>query len=129
MKNTASCPCGSMLDYAPCCGRYHTGTSVPPDAATLMRSRYSAYVKQMEAYLRSSWHPDTCPDALGLDNVPRPQWIGLELKSHCPMDDNHATVEFVARYKLNGRAHRLHEVSRFERIAGRWLYVDGEIKV
>jgi SEC-C motif-containing protein len=37
-------------------------------------------------------------------------------------------VEFVARYKLNGRAFRLHETSRFERVGGRWLYVDGEIR-
>jgi len=37
-------------------------------------------------------------------------------------------VEFVARYKLNGRAFRLHEVSRFARVDGRWLYVDGEIR-
>ncbi|MEQ1592206.1 MAG: YchJ family metal-binding protein [Thiobacillaceae bacterium] len=128
MKATARCPCGSNLDYAQCCGRFHDGSSMAPDAAALMRSRYSAYVKRLETYLRTSWHPDTCPDALGLDDVPRPQWIGLELKSHCPIDDNHATVEFVARYKLNGRAHRLHEVSRFERIDGQWLYVNGEIK-
>jgi SEC-C motif domain protein len=36
-------------------------------------------------------------------------------------------VEFVARYKVNGRAHRLHEISRFVREAGKWLYVDGDI--
>jgi SEC-C motif-containing protein len=47
---------------------------------------------------------------------------------HTPLDDSHATVEFVARYKLNGRAFRLHESSRFERMDGRWLYVDGEIR-
>jgi len=37
-------------------------------------------------------------------------------------------VEFVARYKLNGRAFKLHEVSRFERLDGRWLYAGGEIR-
>ncbi len=36
-----------------------------------------------------------------------------------------ATVEFVARYKVNGRAHRLHEVSRFVLEDGRWFYLDG----
>ena len=39
------------------------------------------------------------------------------------------TVEFVARYRINGRAHRLHEVSRFVRegegAARRWFYLDG----
>jgi SEC-C motif-containing protein len=41
------------------------------------------------------------------------------------LDPDHASVEFVARYKVKGRAHRLHEVSRFVREGGRWFYVDG----
>ncbi len=39
--------------------------------------------------------------------------------------DNHAIVEFDARYKIRGKAHRLCEVSSFERIDGCWYYVDG----
>ena len=42
-----------------------------------------------------------------------------------PADQDHASVEFVARYKVKGRAHRLHEVSRFVREGGRWFYLDG----
>ena len=91
-----------------------------------MRSRYSAYVLDLESYLRATWHPDTCPTELGLDAVPRPQWLGLEVREYRMLDDDHATVEFVARYKLNGRAQGLHEISRFTRMDGRWLYVDGE---
>ncbi|MFO7541321.1 MAG: YchJ family metal-binding protein, partial [Thiobacillus sp.] len=72
------------------------------------------------------WHPATRPAALALDAPPRPQWLGLSVKSHTPQDDTHATVEFIARYKLNGRAFKLHETSRFERVDGRWLYLDGE---
>jgi SEC-C motif-containing protein len=122
-----TCPCGSGKQYADCCGRFHAGETAP-DAATLMRSRYSAYVRGLEDYLNKTWHPDTRPATLGLDAVPRPQWLGLMVKSHVPLDDQHATVDFVARYKLNGRAFRLHEVSRFERVDGRWLYVDGEMR-
>jgi len=40
----------------------------------------------------------------------------------------HALVEFVARYKVNGRAHRLHEVSRFVHENERWFYVDGDVE-
>jgi SEC-C motif-containing protein len=29
---------------------------------------------------------------------------------------------------VNGRAHRLHEVSRFVRENGKWFYVDGEVE-
>jgi SEC-C motif-containing protein len=42
-------------------------------------------------------------------------------------DAEHAIVEFVARYKIGGRAHRLHETSRFVRVDGHWLYTDGDI--
>ncbi|MDP4030345.1 MAG: YchJ family metal-binding protein [Gallionella sp.] len=118
-----SCPCGAA-DYAACCGRYHGGSNAP-DAATLMRSRYSAYVLKLEAYLLATWHPDTRPAALDLaaDNA---KWLGLEVKNHTQESPDRATVEFVARYKIGGRAHRLHEVSNFVREEGRWFYVDGE---
>lgn len=128
MKRAAeNCPCGSGRAYETCCGRYHAGER-PADAESLMRARYSAYVRGIEAYLFDTWHPATRPQNLGLDVDPRPQWIGLAIVSHRPLDATHATVEFVARYKLNGRAFRLHETSRFERVDGSWLYVDGEIR-
>ncbi|WP_324780527.1 YchJ family protein [Thiobacillus sedimenti] len=122
-----NCPCGSGRPLAQCCGRFHAGEPAP-DAESLMRSRYSAYVLGLEDYLLTTWHPATRPPALELDAPPRPQWLGLAVKSHVPLDADHATVEFVARYKLNGRAFRLHETSRFERVAGRWLYVGGDIR-
>ena len=121
-----ACPCGSGRALSDCCGRYHAGEPAP-DAESLMRSRYSAYVLGREDYLLATWHPATRPAVLELDATPRPQWLGLAVKVHVPLDETHATVEFVARYKLNGRAFRLHETSRFERVDGRWLYVDGEI--
>ena len=123
----AACPCGSGRVLEACCGRFHAGAPAP-DAETLMRSRYSAYVLGLEEYLLATWHPDTRPAALELDATPRPQWLVLAVKAHVPLDASHATVEFVARYKLNGRALRLHETSRFEYADGRWLYVGGEIR-
>jgi SEC-C motif-containing protein len=123
----AACPCGSGNAYEACCGRFHAGAP-PPDAESLMRSRYSAYVLGLESYLFATWHPSTRPAALELDAVPRPQWLGLAVKAHTHLDETHATVEFIARYKLNGRAFKLHETSRFERVDGCWLYVDGEIR-
>lgn len=117
------CPCGAA-NYASCCGRYHNGAAAP-DAATLMRSRYSAYVLKLEAYLLVTWHPDTRPAALGLaaDNC---KWLGLEVREFIQESADRATVEFVVRYKIGGRAHRLHEISCFVRDAGQWFYVSGE---
>lgn len=120
------CPCGSGRAVDNCCGQYHAGTAAP-DAERLMRSRYSAFVLGLEDYLLATWHPDTRPAALELDAEPSPQWLGLTIQSHTPLDEHHATVEFIARYKLNGRAFKLHESSRFERVGERWLYVDGEM--
>lgn len=91
----------------------------------MMRSRYSAYVLKLKAYLLATWHSSTRPAALNLatDNT---KWLGLEIKKHTPESADRATVEFVARYKIGGRAGRLHEISRFMREDRRWFYVDGE---
>lgn len=127
-KQNDLCPCGSNSNYADCCARYIEGGAAAPDAEALMRSRYSAYTLLNENYLLASWHPSTRPAALGLAEEAPTKWIGLEVKRHTQQDTEHATVEFVARYKVNGRAHRLHEVSRFVQEAGRWFYVDGDIQ-
>ncbi len=90
-----------------------------------MRSRYSAYVLGLEPYLLFTWHSSTRPESLDLTLPPLPKWLGLEIKRHLAEGDN-ATVEFVARYRVGGRAERLHEVSRFVREGGCWFYVTGE---
>ena len=90
-----------------------------------MRSRYSAYVLDQIDYLLATWHPDTRPAALA-PNEPGQRWLGLEVKAHVQSDENHATVAFVARSKLGGRAYRLTETSRFVRDDGCWLYLDGD---
>lgn len=92
-----------------------------------MRSRYCAYVLRHEPYLLATWHPTTRPEKLGLTDEPQPKWLGLEVKRHEQQDAEHAIVEFVARYKINGHDHRLHEVSCFVREGGRWFYVDGDV--
>ena len=104
-----------------------------------MRSRYTAYTLGNEAHLRLTWHPSTCPPDPIMNENERLQWLGLEVKSALRLRQRKVnteespecdTVEFVARYKIGGRAHRLHEVSRFVREAGsgdvpRWYYLDG----
>jgi SEC-C motif-containing protein len=116
------CPCGRPLAYAECCGRWHAGAAAP-DAESLMRSRYSAYVRGLEAYLLATWHATTRPVALDLASTPAPKWLGLEVMSHGEVGAD-ATVEFVARCRVGGRAQRIHEVSRFRREDGRWYYLD-----
>jgi SEC-C motif-containing protein len=56
------------------------------------------------------------------------KWIGLSIRSTeaGQAGDDSGRVEFVARFKVDGKGHRLHENSRFEKIDGRWYYRDGE---
>jgi SEC-C motif-containing protein len=92
-----------------------------------MRSRYSAYVLGHGAYLLETWHPQTRPMKVA-PNPPELRWLGLQVLRHVQVDETHATVEFVARSKQGGRANRLHEISRFERLDGRWIYIDGIVQ-
>ncbi len=110
-----------------CCGPYLTGELPAPTAEALMRSRYTAYVLDRRDHVLASWHPSTRPADLAPPD-PALRWLGLQVKHAARIDDDHATVEFVARSKQGGRAHRLHEVSRFVREGGRWFYVDGDLK-
>jgi SEC-C motif domain protein len=132
------CPCGGASPvrraeakapcYDACCGRFIEGGSFPANAMELMRSRYTAYVLGDTSYLRATWAKETCPPDLDASDTST-KWLGLDIKRHTPIDADREEVEFIARYKVNGRAHRLHEASRFRRDeAGHWIYIDGEIK-
>ena len=90
-----------------------------------MRSRYSAYVLKREDYLLATWHPSSRPEKLDLTADTETKWLGLEVKRHELTAPDQAIVEFVARYKINGRAQRLHEISRFIQLDQRWYYVEG----
>ncbi len=126
-QQTTLCPCGSNKKYTGCCGRYLDGGEAAPDAESLMRSRYTAHTLGREDYLLATWHHSTRPASLELATGPRSKWLGLKVKRHEQPDPDHAMVEFVARHKVGGRAHRLHEASRFVREAGQWFYVNGDI--
>ena len=90
-----------------------------------MRSRYSAFAVGDTAYLLSTWHPRNRPAELELD--PDLQWRRLDILATSgggPLDTE-GTVEFRAHYRQDGERGSQHELSRFVRDAGQWLYVDG----
>jgi len=89
-----------------------------------MRSRYAAYVLRIGSYLLSTGHSSTRRAIPDRDSL---KWLGQQVKHHQETGDT-AMVEFVARYKVGGKAHRLYEVSRFVREDGRWYYVDGDYR-
>jgi len=124
---TLPCPCGSGKPLATCCQPVIRRERCAATAEALMRSRYTAFVLGEAGWLLESWHASTRPAALDLGEEPRQKWIGLQVRAHRTIDEDHAEVEFVARYRVGGRAQRLHETSRFVREDGRWFYVDGDL--
>ena len=89
-----------------------------------MRSRYTAFVRENVQYLLNTWHASQRPATLDFEVGAK--WLGLQVKDFQSTGADTAEVEFVARFRVSGRAVRLHERSRFVCEAGRWYYVDGD---
>ena len=125
MNVLSNCPCG-LASYSQCCGRYHDGEMLAPDAEKLMRSRYSAFVLKNQDYLLKTWHKDYRPQEALFDGEDKTQWLELKVKAFSEaFDKKSATVEFIAIYKISGKAYHLHEISRFVYEDAQWLYVNG----
>ena len=126
------CPCGSGLDYAICCEPCISGAAPAATAVALMRSRYTAYVKNEIPYLGETLHPqhrsDWDADATRKwsENA---EWNALEILSTQAgeADDEEGLVEFAALYREDDLDKRHHETSHFSKHNGRWYYVDGEL--
>lgn len=103
---------------------YLEGKARPPDAVSLMRSRYTAYVLENEEYLRLTWAEENRPSGVIIEKKQPTKWIGLKILRDQEHEDR-ATVEFIASYKVNGRMQKLHEISRFVKEGSEWVYFDG----
>ncbi|HHH38070.1 MAG TPA: YchJ family protein [Sedimenticola sp.] len=126
------CPCGSQLAYDECCRPLLAGERQAETPEALMRSRYCAFVERAYDYLAGSLHPahradyDAAATRRWAENA---EWLGLEILSTegGGPTQQEGTVEFIALYKEQGLVKRHHEQSRFQRVDGRWYFVDGEV--
>jgi SEC-C motif domain protein len=140
--HNAAAPASSAADlpsYIECCQKWHQGITQGTHASSaelLMRARYSAYAlattnnpqgQLMLQYLHATWHVSSAPGDLELSPT---QWQSLDVL-HAEQTDAAGVVEFVARYKVSGKAHVMHETSRFvatlEAGGPRWWYIDGQV--
>jgi len=121
--STPPCYCGSGLAFSSCCELFLNKTSYPETAEQLMRSRYSAFVLSNESYLRQTWAKKQCPKDIHLDKDS--QWLGLKIisTSFGEAHNDIGFVQFVARYKIAGKAHRIKENSEFCKEDGHWVYL------
>jgi SEC-C motif-containing protein len=122
-----TCPCGSKLDYSQCCEPYIKGEKNAPSPEALMRSRYSAYVKVEAPYLKETLAPESRGDFKESDVrewSTKSEWLGLDI-----LKAEGNSVEFIAKYKAQGKVLEHHEVSTFRQKDGKWYFVDGESHV
>tara|TARA_R110000822_G_scaffold187752_10_gene326647 strand:- start:26291 stop:26689 length:399 start_codon:yes stop_codon:yes gene_type:complete len=125
-----SCLCNRNKPFDKCCGRFLTEGLRAKTPEQLMRSRYSAYaLGGYGDYLLATWFS---PTAIGLTaealSEKTVEWINLDVLSSEQNGDK-ATVEFNAFFREPGLSEiqAMHEISVFQRTAGHWFYVGGEV--
>ena len=128
----AGCPCGSGRQLDACCACYIEGRSSAPTAEGLMRSRFSAFVLNRLDYIEQTCASEM-RETFDRDDAQRGsdvvKWIDLEVLNSFrggAMDET-GTVEFSARYLVDGLVRTHRENSVFRREDGKWVYVTGEI--
>ena len=123
------CLCGSNRPSDECCAPYLRGEMLAPTAESLMRSRYVGYCVRDTQYLLNTWHPNTRPPQLEFSADDDTKWVGLTIVDQRLglENDSHGEVAFEARYLNQAKVSILAERSRFERVNGAWLYVDGDL--
>ena len=119
------------MAYKACCQPFHKGKN-PPTPVQLMRSRYSAYALGLVGYIIKTTHPASPHRERDVRAwrkqlkafCDRTQFVGLKILD-ATQDGDTATVTFHAMLLDGGRDASFVEKSRFERVKGRWLYVEG----
>jgi SEC-C motif-containing protein len=127
------CPCGSGRSFETCCGPFLSGAPAPT-AETLMRSRYTAYVRGDADYLQRTSAGEALLkfDRADIETSFRAtEWLGLEVRKAeaGQAADTLGHVTFTARFRQSGQVHALSERSEFRRIDGTWRYCSGEVDI
>ena len=129
------CPCGSTKKYKKCCKTFHDKITLPKTALELMKSRYSAYVTSNTKYIIETTHKEN-PDFTEnkkeweqdvFDFCKNTKFIGLEIIEFID-DEIESFVKFKANMIQNGNDVSFIEKSRFLKVEGIWLYVDGKFE-
>ena len=133
-----SCPC-RVLDANPvkfeaCCGPIIEGKTAAPTAESLMRARYTAYVKHNIDFIDASQilvEGEAFDKNEALKWAQSSEWKGLEIRKTQKggAEDNSGVVEFVARYKdvESDREFHHHETAYFAKKDGKWKFKEGQL--
>jgi len=123
------CLCGSGIEYAQCCGPFHSGEKKPVTAEALMRSRFTAYALHNAGYLQDTWDATVRPELIDFSKE-KVDWQRLEIGNTKKggAKDVKGVVEFKAYYLEDGEEYVMTEISQFIKRAGGWFYLDGLVK-
>lgn len=122
------CPCRLALHnterllYTVCCKPLHREErNFDVSAETLMRSRFSAYVLQLENYLLNTWHASTRPENIAFDS--NMYYLTLHI-----LHTEGNLVHFQAIGQENGNYFCLEEKSNFVWEQNKCYYLNGNAK-
>jgi len=127
------CPCGSLKKYKKCCKIFHDNIKKPSNALELMKSRFSAYAFEQSEYIIKTTYKDN-PDFSTNISVWKEEikmfskntnFEKLEILNF-EESEFEAFVTFKATLFQNNNDISFIEKSRFKKLDGIWLYVDGE---
>lgn len=122
------CPCGSGRKFGTCCAFYINGTPAP-DAQTLMRSRYTAYVVGALDHVAATHAPEVRDDfnRAEAERLARIcQFQELDIRKVVENGDS-AQIDFLIRFRRDGKDMMQVELADFRRADGRWLYAGGKL--
>jgi SEC-C motif domain protein len=128
-----TCPCGSQKKYKKCCKPFHDNITFPKTALELMKSRYCAFAQGKSEYIISTTHKDNVDFKSDikswnkdiLDFSKNTEFEKLEILEFIDKQEE-SFVTFKATLLQHNNDASFCEKSRFLKIDGKWLYVDGQ---
>jgi len=126
------CPCGSGRSFSECCQLYISGQAKAPTAEALMRSRYTAYAEHAVDYIINTCvhrGKDDIDETSTREWSEQSTWLGLTVLNteQGGLNDTTGTVEFEAAYERDGLKEIHHELAKFKKDKGEWLYEEGQV--
>ncbi|MCF2950384.1 YchJ family protein [Paraglaciecola aquimarina] len=125
-----TCYCNSGLTFSQCCQPYLQKTRNAPTAESLMRSRFSAYVRKDFEYILKTYAEEQ-RSKLSISELEQSaedtHWLSLQVVDHSSKE-NSAQVEFKAYYQISNQYYVMHELSDFVRVNDCWFYTTGTMQ-
>ncbi|NLM00237.1 MAG: YchJ family protein [Treponema sp.] len=127
------CPCGSEKKYDECCEPIIKGKIKATTAESLMRSRYSAYVKHEIDWIVKSCAQSAEENKIDMEETRKWSeesiWHGLKIirTEKGGENDTEGTVEFSATYTRTGLKDVHLEQAYFSKKNGEWFYETGNL--